>query len=388
MADPTEEDLNQEEDDSNELSVLEMSDEDFANEPIPDEPVAEDDEIGDNDNESEDDEDGTSDADTDDDQESDEDNDDQIDTSNEGDTENLNTDTDDDQADNTDEADTDTQDTDTAAPDYKAGYEKVLGKFRANGKDMQVSSIDDAVTLMKMGANYNKKMAGLKPNLKLLKMMENNDLLDESKLSYLIDLDKKNPEAIKKLIKDSGIDPLDVNLKEDTEYKPNTYTVDDKQVELDGVLDEIRETDSFEDTVDIVSNKWDASSRKIMIENPAIIKTINEHVESGIYSQINTIVESERMLGRLTNLSDLEAYKQVGDTLKANGAFNHQQQQEKDPAGKVDTAKKKVVDPKLKSRKKAAGATKSVASNKQKKEFNPLAMSDEEFEKISSGKFI
>ena len=87
---------------------------------------------------------------------------------------------------------------------------------------------------MQMGANYNKKMAALKPNLKLLKLLENNGLLSEEKLSFLIDLDKKNPDAITKLVKDSGLDPLEMDVSK-SDYKPNTYTVHDREVELDSV---------------------------------------------------------------------------------------------------------------------------------------------------------
>lgn len=355
-----------EQDETIEQNVLDMSDEEFENAPIPDEIVAEDVEVVDNDNEEEE-----------------EVSTEEVDVSDEstevGDT--SDTTDKDDSVDNTNEEDTDKE---TSKINYQAEHEKLLGKFKANGKDMQVSSVEDAITLMKMGANYNKKMAGLKPNMKLLKMLENNNLLDESKLSYLIDLEKKNPEAVKKMIKDSGIDPLDVDLKKDTEYKPGTYTVDDNEVELDGVLDEIRDTASFEDTIDIISNKWDASSKKVLVDNPAIIKVINEHVDSGIYEQINTIIESERMLGRLANLSDLEAYKQVGDVLQANGSFNQQQQEQKPAAA----APKKAIDPKLKSRKKAASSTKTTISKKVNADFNPLALSDEEFDKIAGSNYL
>ena len=106
--------------------------------------------------------------------------------------------------------------------DYKKEYERLTASFKANGKDISVANVDEAISLMQMGANYNKKMAALKPNLKLLKLLENNKLLDESKISYLIDLDKKNPEAITKLLKDSGIDPLDVDVNKESEYRPKT----------------------------------------------------------------------------------------------------------------------------------------------------------------------
>ena len=72
--------------------------------------------------------------------------------------------------------------------DYESAYKKVSEPFKANGIDMQVKDPQDIVRLMQMGANYQKKMAQLKPNLKLIKMLEKNELLDEVKLHNLIDL--------------------------------------------------------------------------------------------------------------------------------------------------------------------------------------------------------
>ena len=272
--------------------------------------------------------------------------------------------------------------------DYKAEYERLIAPFRANGKDMQIESVDDALTLMKMGANYNKKMAGLKPNLKLLKMLEKNNLLDESKLSFLIDLDQKNPGAVNKLIKDSGIDPLDIDTEKEDEYRPSTYTVDDKEVELDGVLDEIRDTQSFKDTLGIITNKWDDSSKQVLYDNPGLIKVINEHVGAGVYTKIAGVIESERMFGRLTNMTDLEAYKHVGDAIMAKGGFQTSTEQP-DTTESTDAAPvTKKTDPKLNERRKAASSTKSASSSKKTNDFNPLAMSDEDFEKVSGSQFL
>ena len=281
-----------------------------------------------------------------------------------------------------DDSDSDTPDTDdaeTSALDFEDEHKKLLAPFKANGKEMQVDNVEDARKLMQMGANYNKKMAGLKPNLKLLKMLENNKLLDEGKLSYLIDLDKKNPEAIAKLIKESGLDPLDMDVTKDSTYQPNAYTVDDKEVELDATLDDIRGTPSYSRTIDIVSNKWDESSRKILVEHPSIISTINDHVTSGVYDQISDAVERKRILGEFAGVSDLDAYKLMGDEMQAKGGFT---QTSKAP----DVIKPKVskaVDPKISKRKKAASTTKTAPSSKTP-DFNPLSMSDEEFEKMSA----
>jgi len=265
--------------------------------------------------------------------------------------------------------------------DYKTAFEEVFKPFKANGKEMQVDSVEDVRQLMQMGANYNKKMAALKPNLKLLKMLENNELLNEEKLAYLIDLDKRNPEAIKKLIKDSGVDPLDIDINSDVSYKPNTYTVNDKELELDAVLSKIKETDTFSTTIDIIGNKWDEASKLVLLDNPNVIEIINSHVSSGVYQTITDEVEKLRTLGRLDGLSDIDAYKAVGDALYAQPKGNNINA----TTSKVTNTNKE--DPRLKERKKAASTIKSVASNA-KPSFNPLAMPDEEFEKFASSKFI
>jgi len=278
--------------------------------------------------------------------------------------------------------------TDTTV-DYKTEYEKLLTPFKANGKNIQVNSVDDAIHLMQMGANYTKKMAALKPNLRLMKMLENNELLDEEKLSYLIDLDKKNPEAVQKFIKESGIDPLDIDTDKDTDYTPNTYTVNDKEVDLDGVLDEIRDTPTFQRTIDIIGTKWDASSKKILIDTPNIIKVINEQIGNGIFDQITDVIDSERMLGRLAGLSDLEAYKQVGDAIQKRGGFKTTNSQTTEETTTTTSTNETQDDPKLKHKKRAASTTRSKSSGSKKEEkYNPLAMSDSDFEKVASDDFL
>lgn len=268
--------------------------------------------------------------------------------------------------------------------DYKQVYEEVFKPFKANGKEMQATSIDDVRQLMQMGANYNKKMAALKPNLKIVKMLENNGLLDEAKLSYLIDLEKKNPEAIRKLLKESNVDPLDIDVSNELNYTPSNYQVNDKELELDAVLADIKDTPTFNTTIDVLGNKWDVNSRKIILENPNLIKVINDHVGSGIYSTINSEIERLRVLGKLEGLSDIEAYKAVGDILNSKGAFNAPPNQANVPSSNKVTNRE---NPQLKQQKKAAasvGKSVKAVSN----DFNPLSMSDEEFEKIAASKFI
>jgi len=288
-----------------------------------------------------------------------------------------------DEADSEDAGEQDTSETDEPTIDYKKEYESLLATFKANGKDMKVDSVEDARRLMQMGANYNKKMSGLKPNLKHLKLLEKHQLLNEDKLSFLIDLNEGNPEAIKKLLTDSKIDPMDLNLDEDVNYKPAQRTVDDREVELDTVLEELRDSETYDQTLNIVGTKWDDQSKQIVADQPQLLKVISGHIASGVYDLISTEVERERMFGRLSGVSDIEAYRQIGDAMQENGAFDHLFSNEKVPVkspSKAAAPKPIVNDAKRRDKRRAASPSKPAApTSSGKADYNPLSMSDEEF---------
>jgi hypothetical protein len=265
--------------------------------------------------------------------------------------------------------------------DYKAEYEKLLRPFRASKRDIQIKNVDDARNLMQMGVDYTIKMQALKPKLRMMRALDKNGLLDEDRINFFIDLEKKNPEAIKQFLKEKEIDPMELDLDSESQYRPGSYAPSEQEQAIDDVLDSIRDTKSFDRTIDELGNKWDTDSKEILTKQPQLIKLINDQIDTGIYDQIMNVVTSERMLGRLEGLNDLLAYKTVGDALQASGAFDHLKQESK-------PKRKPSQDPKLKARKRAASPTKrSSRVQPSPNDFNPLALSDEEFEKMSVPKF-
>ena len=265
--------------------------------------------------------------------------------------------------------------------DYKQEYEKLLAPFQANGRQIQVDNVDDAVTLMKMGANYNKKMAVLKPSLKVVKMLEKHDLLDETKLSHLIDIAAHDPAAITKLLKDAKLDPLDIDTDTAPAYVAKDHSVNDSQMELDQIIEDIKDNASFPKTIDVISNQWDAESKTIALKDPKIITVIDEHIQSGVFDQIVSVMDKERALGRLTGKADLVAYLEIGQALTSQGAFN-----KGDTATQSDEADAKALAAKEARDKKRAAAASTQASKKSAtpEMLDPLSMSDDEFEKASA----
>ncbi len=271
---------------------------------------------------------------------------------------------------------------DQAAVDYKAEYEKLLAPFKANGGEIQVKSTDEILTLMQMGANYHKKMTSIKPALRVVKLLEKNGLLDENKLNHLIDISKKDPAAIRQMIKDSGINPLDIDVTDDVAYTPQSHQVADAEIALDEVLDDIKSTPTYARTLNVVTSEWDKNSQGTIVANPHIIRVLNGHIGDGTFDKIMTEVNRARSFGQLQGIPDLDAYKQMGDYMHSNGLLNPVANA---PAAENDAeaALKKVDDDqKRKARRKAAGAPPQQKPASEAKPKDILGLSDEEFLKL------
>ena len=272
--------------------------------------------------------------------------------------------------------------------DYAAEYKRLIGTpIKANGKDITIDSIDDAIKLIQMGANYYKKVEQLKPAQKIVSMLEKAQLLDESKLSFAIDLLNKDPAAIQSLVGDMDIS--DVLDERHNGYTPKDHTVSDIQLNLDNAISDVASTPTGHITLKVLGEQWDQASRQIVVSNPSIIGLINQHVADGTFDTVTREVEKRRMLGQIPQgLNDIEAYKFVGDQLYANGnataAHKGQQQVATNANAKpiVKPSKETVVNKKRAASNTARNSSQSVSQNMD----DVFAMSDEEF-KAKYGKF-
>lgn len=274
-------------------------------------------------------------------------------------------------------------------------YNRIMKPFVANGKTITLKSPDEAIKLMQMGANYTKKMQGMAPHRAVLTMLEKNGLLDQGKLSFLIDLDKKNPDAIKKLVKDSGVDPLDFDPKSESTYTPGNHRVDAKEVAFNTALDDLKSTDAGMKTLLDINDKWDDASKAYLGDHPGIMTDIHEQRESGIYNRITDEMDRRKTLGELaSDVSFLAAYELVGNELSKAGYFNDLIKPE--PAKVTPEVVKPVpvairpaaIKPQVANNDKAKSASNNRTVPAAAKVFvNPLGESDEDFIKRTGGHF-
>lgn len=280
--------------------------------------------------------------------------------------------------------------------DYKAEYEKLLSPLHANGKQIPINSPEELIQLAQMGANYTRKMQQLAPQRKLLLMLENNNLLDPDKLSFLIDIEKRNPEAIKKLIKDAGMDPRDIDLDDPAanQYLPGNHSVSDAEANFRTALDELSSNPVGQETLRTIQTQWDQASKDELWKDPSLMTVVHQHRESGLYGRIADEVNRLRILGKIpANVPFIHAYKGVGDQMADQGLLDDILKPkpvvaappvEKTP---VVTRTEKPKPIATNGDKVQAAATSRNSPKVAEPFINPLALSDEEFMKEHMKKF-
>lgn len=213
-------------------------------------------------------------------------------------------------------------------------YNTLTKPFKANGREFQVTNPNDMIALMQKGLNYSKKMEEIKPNLNLIKTLEQYGLTDESKLSYLIDLHNKKPEAIAKLIKDSEIDLYEFDTEQAEQYVPQNKVVHKSQ--LEEVISEVVDANpEFNSVLNSIYTDWDNQSKQAVINNPNILRLLSEQQTNGIYDKIMNIMEYEKAVGRLDGVAYLQAYGEIEDRLlggSTEGQASQQSQQSQQQA--------------------------------------------------------
>ena len=214
-------------------------------------------------------------------------------------------------------ADTQPETQTQAQVDYEEFFKTITKPFKANGKDFQVLDPNDAISLMQKGTDYVKKMTEIKPLRRIGKLLEENKL-SEDDLAYLIDLKNKKPEAIAKLLKDSEVDLYGFDVEQGKDYAPVAPVVNEVDDALQSTLDDLQANSAtFNQTIAVVGQQWDVSSRETVAQHPQLLRVLDAQVANGTFAKIDSVMQYERALGRLDGMTDIQAYAEIERRLQA-----------------------------------------------------------------------
>ena len=255
--------------------------------------------------------------------------------------------------------------------DYEQIYKRIFSPFKANGKEITPRTVDDVISLMQMGANYTKKMQVMAPMRKIVESL-NAAKISEDDLNFLIDLHKGDKEAIKQLLKKNEIETLDLDLDE-IKYKPNKKNIaSDEDVAFAETISEIN--DSLPQIQEILNSKWDAESKKLLLNDPRAMVALHEEIQMGRFDKVQQRLELEKTFGRYKGVPDVQAYIDLVNRMVQEEQSNVQ------TSTKNTSKPNKSVHDKRKAAPTRGTPQKSSSSLTAKDLFS---MSDEEFNRLS-----
>lgn len=272
--------------------------------------------------------------------------------------------------------------------DYKSEYEKITAPFKASGKTIQVRDSNEVISLMQKGVDYTKKQQALKPRLKELQILENQNMLGDN-LGYAIDLFNGNTKALAKLIKERNIDisELSPNMYGDEEnnspdYTPTNYSISDAEMRLKDVELTLKDSPNFQRLFTTLTDLDDDSKAKFR-NNPDLLLRLNEHMDSGLYDQIQNELEHRRIVGdaSVDGMNFYDAYTAVGNEILSYNMKYAQAQQQQQQQQYAEQYQQQQLQQKRNSAK--STNSRSVGRTSNPMMYDPLTCSDEEFAQIN-----
>lgn len=295
------------------------------------------------------------------------------------------------ESDTKDTAEQNTENQETTQIDYKAFYETVTQDYKASGKTMPgVKEPEKFIKALQMATDYALKTAALKPALKRVKMLE--EVSDED-LAEMLDFKKRNPEVIKKALKEANIDPVELDMDK-VNYVPQVQMISDSEYDFRETVDELSKDAKFNDTRQLILSGLDAKSKELALTDTKVLKALHQEVVSGRIEQIQAKALELRTFGSVdSSITDLELYATIARQMDQNSSTITQSNPSAVSAQVVSNTQTKQVtkepNPELEDKRARAGIQ-TKPQSKVVKKYDPTKLSDDEFLKLleSGAEFI
>ena len=233
---------------------------------------------------------------------------------------------------------------------YKEFYEKVaMAKFTANGREVEgFKNPDDLIRAQQMLHGYSDKMKVFKEYKPFIKTLEERGITaDPEKFKLAMSLLDGDPEAIKKVLKDKNIDPLELDL-DDIKYVPKVKLPSDAQLLIEETYEQAENLGVGSKFNRVISKDWDIPSLQEFVGNGAVRADLLQHLKDGTYDIVQNEIKRMELLdstGVLDGMNSVEKYRAA--------IANLQRQVPTAPAKKVVAPTVTAVD-KIAEAKKAA----------------------------------
>lgn len=197
---------------------------------------------------------------------------------------------------------------------YKEFYEKVaMAKFTANGREVEgFKNPDDLIRAQQMLHGYSDKMKVFKEYKPFIKTLEERGITaDPEKFKLAMSLLDGDPEAIKKVLKDKNIDPLELDL-DDIKYVPKVKLPSEAQLLIEETYEQAENLGVGSKFNRVISKDWDMPSLQEFVSNGAVRADLLQHLKDGTYDIVQNEIKRMELLdstGILDGMNSVEKYR-------------------------------------------------------------------------------
>lgn len=279
----------------------------------------------------------------------------------------VNDETSEERSDNTEEEQTGS---DEDPIDYKEFYEKVaLAKFTANGREVEgFKDPDDLVRAQQMLHGYSDKMKVIKEVKPFIKALQERGITsDPDKFNLAMSLLDGDSEAIKTVLKDKGIDPMELDL-EDINYTSKNTLPTEAQLSLEDTYEQADNLGVGDKFNQVITKDWDVNSLQELINNGAVKNDLLKHLSDGTYDKVQTEIQKMELLdstGALSNVNSIEKYRIAMSRLDKE-KVNSAPVTKEAPVETPETPNVEEIKQKEEFKKKVEAKEKQVAENRKK----------------------
>lgn len=221
------------------------------------------------------------------------------------------------------ESEDESENTESDEPNYKEFYEKVaLAKFTANGREVEgFKDPEDLIRAQQMLHGYSDKMKVFKEYKPYLKALEERGITkDSEQFNLAMSLLDGDQEAFKKVIKDKGVDPLELDLENIT-YAPKNTLPSEAQMLIEETYEQADNLGIGDKFNRVISKDWDVDSLQEFVKNGAVRNDLMQHLKDGTYDIVQDEINRMELLdstGALSGKSSIEKYRLAINKLQQN----------------------------------------------------------------------
>lgn len=268
--------------------------------------------------------------------------------------------------------------------------------YKINGKDVKIEDPKEIRRMVSRGIHLESRIAAMHDNAQVGAAIAKAGVKAED-IGLLIDILAKKPEAIAKVVKDSGLDINSLYDDEEKEYKPSALPLPSDVESKFTLHTTVHGHDENYMFALNEANEWDAESQSIILQNPNVLNILAQHKADGTFDEISEVVTRKRTLEGDTR-PVIAVYDEVGRALYAQ-----KQQQQKAAPKTVNTGnaakpklpkRTRIVDADLERKRKIVQGARGKTKNKARQDVDALSVSDiqsmsqEDFESIDPNKFF